>query len=100
MHMLGRRLRAVDATSVHEPGTTGTDWKPSVVTSKLAIEGHLKTGHRAASQNMSCFYRVWGGRGKDPGADQREAVRTSPFVGLGFFIIEGFCLFLVCADAI
>jgi hypothetical protein len=49
---------------------------------------------------MSCFYRVWGGRGKDPGADQREAVRTSPFVGLGFFIIEGFCLFLVCADAI
>jgi hypothetical protein len=27
MHMLGRRLRAVDATSVHEPGTTGTDWK-------------------------------------------------------------------------
>ena len=27
MHVLGRRLRAVDATSVHEPGTTGTDWK-------------------------------------------------------------------------
>jgi hypothetical protein len=23
----GRRLRAVDATSVHEPGSTGTDWK-------------------------------------------------------------------------
>ena len=39
---------------------------------------------------MSCFYRVWGGRGKDPGADQREAVRTSTSVGLGFFIIEGF----------
>ena len=27
MQLLGRRLRAVDATSVHEPGTTGTDWK-------------------------------------------------------------------------
>jgi len=25
--ILGRRLRAVDATSVHEPGSTGTDWK-------------------------------------------------------------------------
>lgn len=25
--MTGRRLRAVDATSVHEPGSTGTDWK-------------------------------------------------------------------------
>jgi hypothetical protein len=23
----GRRLRAIDATSVHEPGSTGTDWK-------------------------------------------------------------------------
>jgi len=38
------------------------------------------------------FYRVLGGRGKDPGADQREAVRVSAFVGLGFFIIEGFVL--------
>jgi hypothetical protein len=27
LHVLSRRLRAVDATSVHEPGTTGTDWK-------------------------------------------------------------------------
>jgi hypothetical protein len=27
MKLLGRRLRAVDATSVNEPGTTGTDWK-------------------------------------------------------------------------
>jgi hypothetical protein len=27
MQLLGRRLRAVDATSVREPGTTGTDWK-------------------------------------------------------------------------
>ena len=44
---------------------------------------------------MSCFYRVWGERGKDPGADQREAVRTSAFVGFGFFIIEGFLFFLV-----
>ncbi len=24
---LGRRLRAVDASAIHEPGTTGTDWK-------------------------------------------------------------------------
>jgi len=47
---------------------------------------------------MSCFYRVWGERGKDPGADradQREAVRTSAFVGFDFFIIEGFLFFLV-----
>jgi hypothetical protein len=27
MEVLGRRVRAVDATSVHEPGSTGTDWK-------------------------------------------------------------------------
>jgi hypothetical protein len=27
MEVTGRRLRAVDATSVHEPGSTGTDWK-------------------------------------------------------------------------
>lgn len=27
MPLVGRRLRAVDATSVHEPGATGTDWK-------------------------------------------------------------------------
>jgi hypothetical protein len=27
MEALGRRLRAVDATSVSEPGSTGTDWK-------------------------------------------------------------------------
>lgn len=27
MVALGRRLRAVDATAVHEPGSTGTDWK-------------------------------------------------------------------------
>jgi hypothetical protein len=27
LKLLGRRLRAVDATSVSEPGTTGTDWK-------------------------------------------------------------------------
>ena len=27
MLQLGRRLRAVDASAIHEPGTTGTDWK-------------------------------------------------------------------------
>jgi hypothetical protein len=27
LHELGRRIRLADATSVHEPGTTGTDWK-------------------------------------------------------------------------
>jgi hypothetical protein len=27
MEVTGRRVRAVDATSVHEPGSTGTDWK-------------------------------------------------------------------------
>jgi len=27
MHLLDRRIRLVDATSVHEPGSTGTDWK-------------------------------------------------------------------------
>jgi hypothetical protein len=27
LEILGRRLRAIDATSVHEPGSTGTDWK-------------------------------------------------------------------------
>lgn len=27
LEITGRRLRAVDATAVHEPGSTGTDWK-------------------------------------------------------------------------
>ncbi len=37
----------------------------SVVTANPAIEGHLKTGHRAAGQDLRLLYRAGGRRGKE-----------------------------------
>ncbi len=38
MEILGRRLRAVDATAVSEPGSTGTDWKVHYVVNLADLE--------------------------------------------------------------
>jgi len=40
--------------------TPSTSLKPSVITSKPAIDDHFKTGQRSRTQDMKLFYRTGG----------------------------------------